>query len=71
MACLSCDRLRIRLGYIFQLNCNNNELSLTKDSFRNLLRDLSLLLSFLSENNVFESSSIDNVIDNCFDNVSN
>lgn len=69
IACLSCDRLRMRLGYMFHLNCPNNELGLTKECFRNFLRDLSLLLSFLSEKSIFESSSIDNVIDNCFQNV--
>ncbi|XP_001952083.2 dystrophin [Acyrthosiphon pisum] len=71
IACLSCDRLRVRLGYMFQLNCLNNEFGLTKECFRNFLRDLSLLLNFLSEKSVFESSSINNIIDNCFQNLSN
>ncbi|KAL5235848.1 hypothetical protein ACI65C_003258 [Semiaphis heraclei] len=71
IACLSCDRLRVRLGYMFQLNCLNNELGLTKECFRNFLRDLSLLLNFLSENSVFESSSINNIIVNCFQNLNN
>lgn len=71
IACLSCDRLRVRLSYLFQLNCLNNELGLTKECFRNFLRDLSLLLNFLSEKSVFESSSINSIIDNCFQNVSN
>lgn len=71
IACLSCDRLRVRLGYMFQLNCLNNELGLTKECFRNFLRDLSLLLNFLSEKSVFESSSISNIIDNCFQNLNN
>lgn len=55
---------------MFQLNCPNNELGLTKECFRNFLRDLSLLLNFLSEKSIFESSSIDHVIDKCFQNVS-
>lgn len=66
IACLSCDRLRVRLSYMFQLNCFNNEFGLTKECFRNFLRDLGLLLNFLSEKNLFESSSITNAIDNCF-----
>ncbi|XP_026807545.1 dystrophin-like isoform X1 [Rhopalosiphum maidis] len=71
IACLSCDRLRVRLSYMFQLNCLKNELGLTKECFRNFLRDLSLLLNFLSEKSVFESSSINNIIDNCFQNLKN
>lgn len=71
IACLSCDRLRVRLGYMFQLNCLNNEFGLTKECFRNFLRDLSLLLNFLSEISVFESSSINSIIDNCFQNLNN
>ncbi|CAI6362040.1 unnamed protein product [Macrosiphum euphorbiae] len=71
IACLSCDRLRVRLGYMFQLNCLNNELGLTKECLRNFLRDLSLLLNFLSEKSLFESSSINNIIDNCFQNLNN
>lgn len=54
---------------MFQFNCLNNEFGLTKECFRNLLRDLSLLLNFLSEKNIIESSSINEVIDNCFQNV--
>lgn len=54
---------------MFQINCLNDDFGLTKEFFRNLLRDLSLLLDFLSEKNVFETSSINNVIDNCFENV--
>lgn len=69
IACLSNDRLRVRLGYMFQLNCLHDGSGLTKEFFRNLLRDLSLLLDFLSEKNVFETSSINNVIENCFENV--
>lgn len=71
MACLSCDRLRVKLGYMFQLNCLNNGTGLTKEYFRNFLRDLSLLLMFLSEKSFVDSSSIDNVIDSCFQNVNN
>jgi len=71
MACLSCDRLRVKLGYMFQLNCLNNGKGLTKEYFRNFLRDLSLLLMFLSEKSFVDSSSIDNVIDSCFQNVNN
>lgn len=69
IACLSCDRLRMRLGYMFQLNCLDNQCGLTKECFRNFLRDLSLLLDFLSEKIIFESSSLNNIIDNCFQNV--
>jgi len=71
MSCLSCDRLRVKLGYMFQLNCLNNEFGLTKECFKNFLRDLSLLLNFLSEKSIFESSPIDSVIDNCFLNLNN
>lgn len=69
IACLSSERLRVRLGYMFQLNCLNDDFGLTKEFFRNFLRDLSLLLDFLSEKNVFETSSINNVIEQCFENV--
>ncbi|XP_050441854.1 dystrotelin-like [Adelges cooleyi] len=64
ITCLLCDRLRSRLGYLFQINCV--KLGFTKDCLKYLLRDLSLLLSFLCENNVFESISIDSVVDACF-----
>lgn len=69
IACLSCDRLRVKLGYMFELNCLNNKSGLTKNCFRNFLRDLSLLLMFLSEKSILESSSIDSVIDSCFQTV--
>lgn len=68
ITCLLCDRLRLRLGYMFQLNCDNVT-GFTKSSMKNLLRDLSLLLNFLSEKSVFETSSIDNVVDSCFKKV--
>ncbi|XP_025405904.1 dystrotelin-like isoform X2 [Sipha flava] len=71
IACLSCDRLRMRLGYMFQLNCLDNKFGLTKEYFRNFLRDLSLLLEFLSEKILFESSSLNSIIDNCFQNLNN
>lgn len=51
---------------MFQLNCLNKEFGLTKEYLHNYLRDLSWLLDFLSERNVFEYSPLKNVIDNCF-----
>ncbi|XP_050534640.1 dystrophin-like isoform X2 [Daktulosphaira vitifoliae] len=65
ITCLLCDRLRLRLGYMFQLNCDNVT-GFTKSCMKNLLRDLSLLLNFLSEKSVFETTSIDSAIDSCF-----
>lgn len=53
---------------MFQLNCVNNEVGLTKECFYNFLKDFSYLLDFLSEKNVFEDS-INNIIDNCFQKV--